>query len=71
MAINVKFYDDHSPNIVCHVTLDENFENVYCLPNFVFNLRKGTRFGGNWFKNKKLQAKSKTLGEKHPLPQFI
>ena len=51
----------------CHVTLAANFENFYFLPNSVSHFRKGTKFGGNWLKNKMLQAKSKTR-DGPPLP---
>ena len=52
----------------CHVTLAANFENFYFSPNFILNFRKVTKFGENWLKNKKVTAKSKTRGGKHPPP---
>ena len=43
----------------CHVTLASNSENFYFSTNSILNFRKVTKFGGNWLKNKKLQAKNK------------
>ena len=56
MGIYVKFTKTTHQIWSCHVTLTSNSENVYFLPNSVLNFRKGTKFGGNWLKNKKLQA---------------
>ena len=36
-----------------------NSENFYFLPYSILNFRKVTKVGGNWPKNKKLQAKNK------------
>ena len=43
------------------------FQNFYFSPNSILDFRKVSKFGGNWLKNKKLQAKNK-LGWKTPLP---
>ena len=51
----------------CHVTLAANFENLYFSPYSILNFRKVTKFGGNWLKKKRLQAKAK-LGVETPLP---
>ena len=67
MYIYVKFYHDHSPNMVCHMTLAANLENFYFLSNPILNFRKVTKFDGNWHKNEKLQAINKTRGGKDPL----
>ena len=49
-----------------------NFENFYFSPNFILNFRKLTEFGGEiGSRTKKLQAKSKTRGGKHPLPPVL
>ena len=50
----------------CHVTLAANVENFYFLPNSVLTFRKVTKFGGNWLKNKNLQAKTKLGVENTP-----
>ena len=57
----------------CHVTLASNFENFYFSPNSILNFRKSYQI---WVKldqeQKKLQAKSKFGGGKHPLsPQCL
>ena len=46
----------------CHVTLASDSENVYFSLNSILNFRKVIKFGGNWLKNKKLQAKNKLGG---------
>ena len=55
----------------CHVTLASNSENCYFSPNSVLNLGKVTKFGGNWLKNKKLQAKKELGMEDTPPPVLI
>ena len=47
------------------------FRNLYSLPNSILDFRKVTKFGGNWLKNKKLQAKSKTRGGTPPPPPVL
>ena len=47
--------------------LASNSENFYFSPSSVLNFRKVTKFGRNWLKNKKLQAK-KLRGGNTPLP---
>ena len=71
MGIYVKFYHDHSLNMVMHVTLPATFENFYSSPTSILILGKVTTFGGNWLKNKKLQAKRKSWGGTPPPPVLI
>ena len=60
-GIYVKFYHDHSLNMV--------MENFYLSPNSMLNFRKGyLDLGEIGSRTKKLQAKSKTPGGKHPPP---
>ena len=66
MIIYVKFTMTTRQIWSCHVTLASNSENFYFSPNSIFNFREITKFGGNWLKNKKVQAKSKLGGGKHP-----
>ena len=64
MGIYVKFTKTTHQIWSCHVTLASNSRNFYFSPNSVLNFRNVTKFGGNWLKNKKLQAKHK-LGEEN------
>ena len=58
MGIYVKFTKTTHQIWPCHVTLASNSENFYFSPNSILNFRKVTKFGGNWLKDKKLQAKT-------------
>ena len=71
MGIYVKFTKTTHQIWSCHVTLASNFENVYLSPDSVLNFRNVTKFGVNWLKNKKLKAKNKLEGGKHPSPQCL
>ena len=66
MGIYVKFTKTTHQIWSCHVTLASNSENFYFSPNSILNFRKVTKFGGNWLKNKKLQAKNKLRVENTP-----
>ena len=50
------------------MTLAGNFENFYFQLNFALMIGKVTNFWENWLKYKKLKAKRKMQGGKHPLP---
>ena len=68
MDIHVKFYHDHTLNMICHVTLATNVEKFYFSPNSILNFRKVIKFGGNWLKNKKVTSKKqKSVGGQPPL----
>ena len=69
MGIFVKFYHDHSPNMVMSLNPGCKFRNIfYFWTNSALNYRRSYQIWGNWLKNKKLQAKSKAWGGKHPPP---
>ena len=70
MGIYVKFIITTHQIWSCHVTLASNYENFYFSPNSILNFRKFTKFGGNWLKKKKLQAKNK-LGVKTLPPVLV
>ena len=55
----------------CHVTLATSFENISFSFNSIFTSGKVTKFGGNWLKNKTLQAKNKTRSGRHPPPLVL
>ena len=63
-----QIYQNHSPNMVISCDLASNSENFYFSSNYVLNFRKSYQFGGNWLKNKKLQAKNKLGGVSTPPP---
>ena len=71
MGIYVKFTMITHQIWSCHVALASNSENFYFSPNSIFKFRKVTKFEGNWLKDKKLQAKNKLGGGKHPPPQPV
>ena len=50
------------------MTLAENFENFYSLPNSILNFGKVTTFGGNWLKYKQVTGKKLTQDGKHLIP---
>ena len=66
-----QIYHEQSPNMVTSRDPGFKFRIFYFLPNSILNFRKVTKFGGNWLKNKKLQAKNKTRGGKHSPPQCL
>ena len=66
MCIYVKFYHDHSPNMVISRDPGCKFRKFLFLSRSILNFRKVTKFEGNWLKNEKLQARNKTRGGKHP-----
>ena len=66
MFICVKFTKTINQIWSCHVTLASNSEHFYFSPNSILNFRKVTKLGGNWLKNKKLQAKNKLGVENTP-----
>ena len=70
MGIYAKFTKITHQIWSCHVTLTSNSINFYHSPNSVLNFRKATKFGGNWLKNKMLQAKNK-LGVENTPPQCL
>ena len=69
MGIYVKFYHDHSLNMVMSRALAANFENVYFSSNSVLNFKKSYQFGGIDSRTKKLQEKAKLIVE--PLAVLI
>ena len=71
MGIYVKFTKITHQIWSCHVTLASNSENFYLSPNSVLNVRKVTKFGGNWLKNKKVTGKNKFGVENTPPPQCL
>ena len=66
MGIYVKFTKTTHQIWSCHVTLASNSENFYFSPDSVLNLGKVTKFGVNWFKNKKVTGKKQIRDGKHP-----
>ena len=70
MGIYVKFYHDHSTNMVMSRDPAANFEKFISRLILFEILEQVTKFGGNWLKNKNLLAKNKTRGEKH-LPKCL
>ena len=71
IGIYVKFTKATHQIWSSHVTLVSNSEKFYLLPNSILNFREFTKFGGNWLKNKKLQAKNKLRVENTPLPPVL
>ena len=71
MGIYVKFTKITHQIWSYHVTLTSNSVNFYLSPNSVLNFRKVAKFGGNWLKNKKLQAKNKSGVENNPPRQCL
>ena len=67
MGIYVKFTMTTHQIWSCHVTLPSNLENFYFSPNS-YLLRKGTKFGGNWLKNREVTGQNKLGVEKTPSP---
>ena len=53
------------------ITIHLKYRKFLFSPNSVLNFRKVTKFGRNWLKNKKLQAKNKLGGGKRPSPVLI
>ena len=58
MCIYVKFTKITHQIWSCHVTLASNSEDFYLSADSVLNFGKVTKFGVNWLKDKKLQAKT-------------
>ena len=70
MGIYVKFYHDHSSNMVMsRDPSSKYFKNFYFWPNSILNFRKSYKFGGNWLKNKNVTGKKQNSGWKTP-PQI-
>ena len=65
MGIYVKFYHDHSPNMVMSRDPGYKFQNVCFSPNSILKFRAVTKFGGNWLKNKKVTGRETKLGVKN------
>ena len=65
MGIYVKFTKTTHQISSCHVSLASNSENFYFSPILYQILGKVTKVGGNWLKNKKLQAENKLGDGKH------
>ena len=71
MGIYVKFTKTTHQISSCHVSLASNSENFYFSPILYKILGKVTKVGGNWLKNKKLQARNKLGDGKHtPLSAY-
>ena len=68
IGIYVKFTITTHQIWSCQVTLASNSENFYVSPNSMLNFRKGTKFGGNWLKNKEVTGKKEIGGWKTPPP---
>ena len=69
--IYVKFTKTTHQIWSCHVTLASNSENFIFRQILYKSLGKVTKFGENWLKNKKLQAKNKLGGGNHHPPVLI
>ena len=71
MGIYVKFTKTTHQIWSCHVTLASNSENFnFCLILHQI-LGKGTKFGGNWLKNKKVTGKKQIGRRKTPPPSLV
>ena len=71
MGIYVKFYHDHSPNMVVSRVPGLKFGKFsffFCLILYQ-TLEKVTKFGGNWLKNKSYMQKAKLGVENKPPPR--
>ena len=71
MGIYVKFIMTTHQTWSCHVALASNFDFFYFSPNSIFYYLKGTKFGGTWLKNKKVQSKKKLEVENTPPPPSV
>ena len=64
MGIYVTFYHYHSPNMVMSRDSGYKFRKNFLRLILYLNLRKITKFGGNWLKNKKVTGKKQNSGWK-------
>ena len=71
MGIYVKFTITTHQIWSCYVKLTSNSQNFYFSPDSIINFRKVTKFGRNWFKDKRVTGKKQIGGWKTPLPLLI
>ena len=62
MGIYVKFYHDHSPNMVLSRDPKQQNSKIFMFRLILYYISgKDTKFGGNWLKNKKVTGKNPVL----------
>ena len=62
MGIYVKFYHDHSLNMVMSRALEAKFENFYFLPNSILNFRNSYQIWGKLAQEQKSYSRRAKLG---------
>ena len=68
MGIYVKFYHDHSRNMVMSRGPGCKFRNFYFSPNSTLNFRKNYQIWGKLAQEQKVTGKKQNLGWKTPPP---
>ena len=62
MGIYVKFYRDHSPNMVLSRDPKQQILKIFIFRLILYQISgEVTKFGGNWLKNKKVTGKNPVL----------